>query len=355
MDARKIPRDGLTRRGASVNITLVFSAVKILNMVYLKSRPFLLNHKINLACDCHCRQCDSWKKKEDPGLLLRRDEIETMIDQAAALGMLSYSVWGGEPLLREDTAAVLAYARRRGFFTTLSTNGSHLAERASDFVKPTSLFVVSLDGIGKNHDQARGFPGLFDLAVKGIETVRRLGGRARIWFIVNSHNAGDLGETARLAKELKVSIGFFPLLHFDGYNDDLVLSREAEREIFDRVLKLQAQGLPIVNLPSYLKVIRDGRAVACHFPKYHIYVDYDGTLYTCDLGPDLRHNQWGNVRDKDLLKLFQGRPWKEKVRELEACNRCRVSCGEIGAGSPLLQFPVRALLRIRYEWLFQRT
>lgn len=323
-------------------------------MIYILKRPFFLNHKINIACDCRCKICNSWKKKEDKSILLTRDEIEALLENASRAGMLSYSIWGGEPLLREDTSSVLAYAKKLGFFTTVSTNASLLEERAEELAPHTSLFTVSLDGMRETHDHIRGFPGLFEKVVRGIEEVRIKGGKIRLFYMVNADNIKDIEQTAGLAKELGVSISFYPLLNFPGYNDSLCLSPEQTRETFDNILKLKREGYPVVNLSSYLKVIRDDKKVKCHFPKYHIYVDWEGTLYTCDLAPDNKHIKWGDIRDVDLFELISGQELRKQAKELENCNQCRLSCAELGYGSPFVQFPERILSRVRHELLFQK-
>jgi radical SAM superfamily enzyme YgiQ (UPF0313 family) len=58
---------------------------------------------------------------------------------------------------------------------------------------------------------------------------------------------------------------------------------------------------------------------------------------------------------ENLREFFNSQPWQDKAFDLESYKQCRLSCAEIGAGSPLLQFPVRAWLRVRHELLFQRT
>ena len=332
----------------------MFSPLATLKALYWRRRPFMLNHKINIACDCHCQFCNSWQMKEKPEELLSRPEIETLLDRARAAGMISYSIWGGEPLLREDTPAILAHARRLGFFTTVSTNASRLQERAAEFMPHTSLFAVSLDGIGETHDRVRGFPGLFDRAVAGIERLRADRARVRIIYNVNLKTAADVTAAAQLARRLRVSIFYMPAIPLAGYNEAVLLDDETRRRAFDEVLRLQAEGYPVLNLRSYARVIRDGTSIACHFPKYHIYVDFDGALYTCDLGPRSKLAQWGDCREVDLAALFDRPEFRAKTRELERCNACRLSCGEIGSGSPLWQFPVRALTRVRHELLFQK-
>lgn len=332
----------------------MFSSIKTIRQIYFIKRPFLLNHKINIACDCRCRFCSSWQIEEEPETLLSRVEIESLLDRAAQAGMLSYSVWGGEPLLREDAPQIMAHAKKRKFFTTISTNAGLLRERADEFTASTDLFLVSLDGIGKTHDKVRGLPGLFDKVVEGTRYLRGKGARVRLYYNVNTMTAGDVEEAARLARELKVSIFYFPMVRFAGYNDKLLLGREEEKEVFGRIIRLKAGGYPVVNLGSYLRLIRDGQKTDCNFPEFHVYVDYDGALYSCDLGPDHKLATWGDAREVNLAELFDSEKFKAKTKELASCNACRLSCGEIGAGSPLLQFPVRAWTRLQHEWMFQR-
>ena len=334
----------------------MFSPLETLKAVYLTRRPFLLNHKINIACDCRCKYCNSWQLTEDPARLLTRAEIETLLDRARAAGMVSYSVWGGEPLLRDDLPAVLAHARRLGFFTTISTNASCLAARAPELAPHTSLFAVSLDGIGPVHDRVRGVPGLFDKVVAGIEAVRTAGTRVRLFYNVNMLNADGIAEAAALARDLGASIFFMPAIPLAGHNERVLLDDATRARAFEQVLTLKRGGYPVLNLKFYARVIRDGASIKCRFPRYHIYVDHDGSLYTCDLGPkpDEKLAVWGDCRQVDLAALFDSREFRDKTRALENCQACRLSCGEIGSGSPLLQFPARAWLRLRHETFGQR-
>lgn len=329
----------------------MFSPLETLKAIYVTRRPFMLNHKINISCDCRCKYCNSWQIKEDPTKLLTLDEIKKLLDCARAAGMVSYSVWGGEPLLRDDLPAILAHARKLGFFTTVSTNATTLAQRVRELKPNTSLFVISLDGVGEVHDHVRGVPGLFDKVVAGITAVRSAGGRARLFYDVNMLNANGIIEAARLARNLGVAIFFMPAIPLAGYNERLLLDDQTRRRAFEQVLELKRQGYPVLNLGFYSRIIRDGAPIKCRFPRYHIYVDHDGALYTCDLGPkpDEKLAVWGDCRGVDLAELFDRPEFRAKTRALENCQACRLSCGEIGAGNPLLQFPARAWIRLRHE------
>jgi len=271
-----------------------------------------------------------------------------MLTRAASLGTYGYWCWGGEPLLREDTPDILAHSHKLGIFNMLSTNCSKLKDRYDELLPYTDIFSVSMDGIGRTHDKTRGYPGLFDKVVEGIEILRRNKGRVRIFYVVNSMNADEIEDAVKLAKELKVSINAYPIMRFAGWNEELMLDREKEREIFSKLLSLQKQGYPVVTVRKYLKIIRDGKQTKCLFPRYFVYVDWDGEIYNCSCGRLM--NPLGNIRNIDLEKLYESEDYKRKVKELEQCNRCRTPAGELGgAGSLFRQFPERYFYHLKHE------
>ena len=54
-----------------------------------------------------------------------------------------------------------------GWYTKMATNGYFL-EQNPDFGKYTDLAFISLDAIGKKHDEIRKMPGLYNKVVNGI-------------------------------------------------------------------------------------------------------------------------------------------------------------------------------------------
>lgn len=317
----------------------------------IRKTPIILNHKVTIRCDCRCLFCDSWKIKEDPKKLLTLDEIKHIFEQAKKLGLFLYSAWGGEPLLRSDLPEILYLAKNSHFFTVLSTDGSLLAERAKELVNLVDLFLISLDGTEEKHDQIRQYPGLFNRVVEGINQLRALGRtKIRLFSSVNTQNLDQIFALAEFAREMKVSIYFYPTLRFPGYNDQLILSQKQTEECFQKIIELKKQGYPIVNHYYYLETIRDGKETPCYFPKMHIYLDWEGTLYTCDLGPEHKGKVWGNIREINLSQLFSSPEFKRQTDQMVNCNACRLSCWELGSGKWYQVLSRRLREKLIYEY-----
>jgi len=138
---------------------------------------------VTSRCNLRCSFCFL-----SPGSPLGRKEL-TLAEfrqVAAKLGpLLQLSLTGGEPFLREDLPelAGILLARTRAPYVSVPTNG-WFTERITGFVRevlprfPNSSFrlLVSIDGLGEEHDRLRGRPEAFQRA---LETSRALLGLRR--------------------------------------------------------------------------------------------------------------------------------------------------------------------------------
>ncbi len=132
-------------------------------------------------CNARCPQCGMRATEEFQRSKLSLDEARKTIDAAAARGMESLSITGGEPLLYgEEVIQLLRYARKAGIrYTRTGTNGflfanhsqpgfekkvSSLAEKLVD--ADVYSFWISIDSADPLvHEQMRGLKGVW----KGIE------------------------------------------------------------------------------------------------------------------------------------------------------------------------------------------
>ncbi len=339
----------MTFRFIFSNLLIMFSLLKAFYTSCFRHRPVFLNHKITIRCNSKCKHCVNWMIKEDPNTLLKHGEIESFLDKAAAAGMYHYWVWGGEPLLREDVPDILAYAKKKNLFTCISTNASLLKERALEIIPHINAFNVSLDGIGNTHDEVRGFPGLFDRVINGIEFVKSKKCRTRIIYTVNRMNMDQLEEAAKLARELNVSIFYSTMTTLPHYNVSISVNPETEQEIYLRIGNLKKQGYPVANTYSFVRLISEGRRYQCKFPIHAISVEYDGTLYSCEPGPGRKLGFWGNARTVNFAKLFACNEYRNKTRSFGECNICRQPCAEFGYQDLIFQFPARMWTRLKYD------
>ncbi len=101
---------------------------------------------------------------------------------------------GGEPLLRPDIFEISEHAKSMGFFVGLSSNGAlidqeksrHIAEIGYDYVG------ISLDGIGRVHDEFRRTPGAYDASLAGLRHLKELGVKVGLRFTMTENNVQSL-------------------------------------------------------------------------------------------------------------------------------------------------------------------
>ena len=292
-------------------------------------RPFFLAHAVTFGCNSRCQTCSYWKltprMKED----LSTEEVYALLDEAYAAGMRGYYLFGGEPLVRRDIGAIVDYARRKGFLTTMNTNGSHLAAKAAQ-LRGLDFAFVSLDHHTAFHDTIRGRRGSFDEVLRGIERLRGVGPtKVTLVTTISTLNLDAMEPMARLAEELGVSISYNsvePTLDF-GLTDDtqspnsaLGLSAVQLTEFYATLLRLKRAGYPLIETDYVLRDFVEGRPWTCEFPKMFVYVSPNKQIYSCDYryGYDLRHGSFE--------EYFASAAFRQQVESAERCNRCVRTC-----------------------------
>jgi radical SAM protein with 4Fe4S-binding SPASM domain len=100
------------------------------------------------------------------------DEVQAILEEAAALGCWMVRFTGGEPLLREDFEALYLHARRLGLKVTLFTNATLLTPHLADLLArtpPLGKIEVSLYGMKRqSYEAVTRTPGSFEAAWRGI-------------------------------------------------------------------------------------------------------------------------------------------------------------------------------------------
>lgn len=117
-----------------------------------------INLEVTKRCNARCDFCDYWKIKAPP-------ELTDYVPVVRKLKPLSVGLTGGEPLLRQDLADVIAGLRQSfGFLHIgLVTNGALLTHARGLELWNAGLdqLSISLDYLDERHDRERGIPGLY--------------------------------------------------------------------------------------------------------------------------------------------------------------------------------------------------
>jgi MoaA/NifB/PqqE/SkfB family radical SAM enzyme len=167
-----------------------------------------VNLEVTKRCNARCDFCNYWK--ENPPV-----ELPDYLPVVKKLMPLSVSLTGGEPLLRQDLAQVIASLRRSlGFlFISLITNGSLLTlERGLELWKAgLDELSISLDYLDERHDRDRGITGLVGHILSVASPLRAAGVNLCFNVVLKSGNYREipkiLDQTSKMG--IKVSLSTY--------------------------------------------------------------------------------------------------------------------------------------------------
>jgi len=307
----------------------VKSRARILGNVLLLRRPFILFQRVTLRCNSRCRACDWWcsgEAREEGELSLETQR--RIMREAGALGFAEHVVYGGEPLLRGDLPEILAESSEAGLNNIVATNALLLEERAGELASRIAYCLISIDGIGEDHDALRGVPGGYDAALRGIEALRRIDNRVvvRLWSQVNRQNHRQVEQIAKLARDLDAELEYIRTWSIEGFSEDMSLP-EAERcEAFARIAELKRLGYPIVNSYSALQTMGEDRPFSCNAPRLSVTFDWNGDVLPCVKRVDEPYEWLPNIRDVSLEQLISNKRYRKALVDLKSCNECHTAC-----------------------------
>ena len=294
----------------------------------LRNHPTVLYHQPTWRCDCRCEFCDAWSTPPENPNELSPETIKIILSKARKAGFTTYSLWGGEPLVYSGIKDIVKQASQLGFFVILCTNGSYLKEFSADLGPYVDYWLLSLEAVGEKHDQSRRYPGLFQKAQEGVESlwVNSSKGKVVIWTNLNKRNQNQVEELARLARVWKSFIEFFPAIKDMGCKDNLLLNAQERKELFQKVIKLKKQGYPVMNTRYELNLMKNSLPFKCNFPKRSVQLLWDGTLWSCIprvLGTDA---YLGESQNWDWNKIGATSIFQANAKKLENCNKCLFPC-----------------------------
>lgn len=106
--------------------------------------PLWLLAELTYRCPLHCVFCYNPVDYATQPQELSTDDWLRVLRQARDLGAVQLGLSGGEPLLRDDLEAIVAQARRLGYFSNLLTSGVGLTEERAAALKAAGLDHVQL-------------------------------------------------------------------------------------------------------------------------------------------------------------------------------------------------------------------
>lgn len=167
-----------------------------------------INWAMTGRCNLNCRHCfmeSSRGRYGEPSL----QEAEHLLEQFEKANVISVSLTGGEPFIRDDFLQIVEeLSRKKINISQIVTNGTLISSAALRDITALGQrpgFNISFDGVG-THDNMRGTIGSEKLAIEGICKVRDAGLTVTVTTSVDRCNCDSMLETYELMKNLRVPV-----------------------------------------------------------------------------------------------------------------------------------------------------
>ncbi len=316
--------------------------------------PFSIVHFVTNRCNARCRHCFiDFNTPNSTNAELSLEEVEFLTKNLKG-GIFNVNLTGGEPLLRKDLSeiaeAYLVNASAKSVF--ISTNGSYPGRirRFLDRIVYSGpgkevIFSVSIDGVGRKHDEIRNMKGLYQNALKTYRMVRDCGRaniRANVSITVTPDNLATVSSLYEhlIAKE-GVSAVTATLMREQGSTKRICpedrkrllrayskVTRMIREDILSERLEGYGQDLlgTIMNAKNHImnRILRqtylDPHYISpCPAGALFGVIGAQGGVYPCEM----LNESMGNLRDYDFdfMRIWQSHK-AQKMREYIIRSRC---------------------------------
>lgn len=294
--------------------------------LYGLRKPLNVMLSVTNRCVASCSYCNIPNRSQQE---LSTSEIYSLIDQIAKMGCVRLGLWGGEPLIRNDIGEIVNYAKSKGLFVTLDSNGYFLPQKIKTLSSLDHL-ILALDGDEHAHNLNRG-SGSFQRVMAAIEAAK---GKIPFWTItvLTKNNLDSIDFILNKAREYNF-LATFQLLHHNEKlsrnHESLLPSYQQYSEVIKKLILEKKKNAPMASSLSYLYHILNwadyscptvsGRLckIRCWAGRAYCNVDTDGSVYPCSL----------LVEKMDALN-FLGSGFKKAFESmrLDSCKSCLASC-----------------------------
>jgi len=296
--------------------------------------PLWLLAELTYRCPLHCVYCSNpldFAKVEDE---LSTEDWKRVFREARALGAVQLGFSGGEPMVREDLAALVAEAHGLGFYTNLITSGVGLNEARIRELKAAGLdhIQVSFQDSTKEVNDFLSSTRTFDLKLKVARLVKNQGYPMVLNVVLSRLNIDHIDKIIEMAVALDADFLELANTQYYGWaylNRDHLLPSRAQIERAERVTnayraKLGGRMKMFFVVPDYYA----DRPKACMNGWGSVFLNIapDGLALPCQAARMLPGLTFPNVREAGVREVwyespafnaYRGEDWMR-----EPCRSC---------------------------------
>lgn len=256
---------------------------RLLGRVVVAARPFSVSAEVAGVCNLSCPGCMAGRGKTRRGnKLMPTTTFMAIADRHRKHSFYLNLYFQGEPFLNPELGNMVSYAKAKGFYTCVSTNGHFLDEsRCRELIRSgLDRIIISLDGLDQESYSFYRKGGNWQKVVLGVETlsrVRRTENRLNpvivLQFLVNRKNEGQIGGLKMFAKQTGADA--LELKSMQVYDEQSAQAYLPALRGFNRYGQWQSEKLrlqktfngPCLRLWSHVVYTADGVQVPCCYDK----------------------------------------------------------------------------------------
>src|ERR1700756_461446 len=172
-----------------------------------KRVPMQVSIEVTRRCPLECQHCYNNLPMGDQEA--RRREMTTeehfrMLDELVEMGCFWLLYTGGEIFARKDFLEIYTYAKKKGFLSTLFTNGTIINEQIADYLKEWPPFAIEITLYGRTretYEALTAVPGSYDRCLRGIRLLKERGLPLKLKTVATSINKHEVMAMRRFAEE----------------------------------------------------------------------------------------------------------------------------------------------------------
>jgi len=201
------------------NISYAQFGERLYKQVEAKRIPVSGSIELTFRCNLRCAHCycnlpandqDAVKKE------LKTEEVLHIFDQIAEAGCLWLLITGGEPLLRKDFLEIYTYAKKKGFITTLFTNGTLMTPEIADYLAewpPHSVEITLYGATKETYESVTKISGTYERCKRGIDLLLEREIPLGLKTMLMTLNHDEVSQIKEYAEGLGVKFRYDPLLN----------------------------------------------------------------------------------------------------------------------------------------------
>ncbi len=298
---------------------------------------------ITRKCNFSCEMCHLGSALEAESEELTTQEALEFIDQMASIKVPMISVYGGEPLTRDDFFTLAGHAHKKGLRIILSSNAALITEKTAREIAESGISYVGIDmdgfsQIGGTMDVISGL----GKALPAMGHLRDAGVGCGVRITIGSFNLSQMPSIIEVIENTGLK-RFAVCQHLDGRDWKVV--KEERRKIIDYLIdyamknpemeivteQLYDDGVYLLQRvaerePELADEIKKllARQGGCPAGDRIVNVDYLGNVHLC---PYWKGRTIGNIREKKLSDICFDKEDEVLVRMSDKTRYLKGRCG----------------------------